>query len=226
MTSTFPGNIKYTRPNHLLCEGPSDVAFFERLMADRGLPTDPWDITSPRGKLSGVSAFTAHIQGLFTSGDIGNIERLLIVADNDTNPSGNFTGVRRQVREGGVPVPNKPLETARDESPTRLSVAILMLPWAGEQGCLETLLLEAAMDSNPNLNACISAFLGCCSGNDISTWSISRESKSRIHALIAAVCKEPACALQYVWAKDGNPIPIRSTRFDRIARFVADFAAT
>ena len=200
------------------------MAFFSKLMGQYGIDLGQWDIAYPKNQLdqspSGVSAYPAHLRALQTSGDIRSVSRLLIVADNDSDPAATYRGLRKRLREVRFHLPESPLEIG--DGPPK--IAALMLPWSDQPGCLETLMLEAVFALRPRLEDCVKEHCKCCTPDSLD-WPISRLSKSRLHAIIAGCCKEPAASLAFVWSKDGNPIPIDSAAFDRIAEFLKTFAA-
>ena len=82
-------------PRLLLCEGPEDVAFFQRLIETRSLPR--FRIKPTGGKAStagGNSQFGRALKALKLEPDVKDI---LIVADNDEAPDQSFANVCRQI---------------------------------------------------------------------------------------------------------------------------------
>ena len=220
----------YTKPSHILCEGVSDANFIAKLMEYHGIDATTWDIAYPQKESeqfpgvyqsTGVSGYKAHLEGLETIGQAKRISRLLVLADNDTDPAASFKGIRTQMKGADFDSPKTAGEVMVANG---RATAILMLPGNGDPGCLESLLLNAVLAARPELQRCVDDHCQCCSPN-FAEWSISKQAKSRLHSLISGCCdSEPASALAYVWGKRGNPIPIESPAFNWIADFIRSFA--
>ena len=89
----------------LLCEGPEDCRFFHRLITERNLPA--FFIYPARGKDRIAEALNAL--SIEKSNVWSNIKHVLIVADNDDDPSERFANVCAQIESifgpGHVPSP-------------------------------------------------------------------------------------------------------------------------
>src|SRR5690349_16232863 len=128
--------VEITKPRVIICEGKADVAFFEHLISERGLPE--FQVLPANGN----SRYEDTLVALSAAAGFGGISGILLVGDNDLNPAAAFQNVRTQVqRAGGYGTPLNPGEAA--ESAGFPDVVVMMVPWHGSVGCLETLLLEA-----------------------------------------------------------------------------------
>jgi hypothetical protein len=213
--------ISLSQPRILVCEGSSDVSFFRHLIKSRGLPE--FDIFQPNaaeGVPSGKGGYKAFLEGLSTVLPSSRITGVLVVGDNDLNPAVSFQDIRNQISgAGGYGVPEEPLQVARSE---RLPpVVVMMLPWAGMQGALESLCLDAVLGYRPHLRECVDHFSECTKTTE---WEPTARTKMQLHALVAALCKsEPATALTHVWSKKETIVPLDQPAFDRVADFLRHF---
>jgi len=88
-----------------------------------------------------------------------HVSGILVVSDNDDDPGKSLSEVQDQLRDAGYGVPQGTLTPATGaETPP---VVIMMLPWAGEPGNLETLCLRAMYDASPELSKCVDEFCKC-----------------------------------------------------------------
>jgi len=207
----------------ILCEGQGDQAFFVNLIRTRSLPG--FSVVFPsdkpeQGIPGGVDGFAGRLRALRAERDFSKIEGLLVVADNDSRPEASFTRVQQQLTEaGGYPVPTQPLEVARGESGPW--VVVMMLPWIGQPGNLETLCVKAMRGAWPEAAVCLEEFCRCTS---TSRWDLSKQSKMRLRAMISAVCEsDPNTSLVYAWNRPQNLIPLNDAVFDEIAAYLSDF---
>jgi hypothetical protein len=219
--------ISISKSRILICEGASDQAFFRALIRSRNLPE--FDIFKPED-LSGVSpgkdGFKPFLEGISVVLPSTRVAGILVVADNDLDPAASFANVQRQIRNarGGYGVPSKPLEVAKPDPAVSIPpLMILMLPWEGEMGALESLLLQSVYGNQPNLKTCSDTFCHCTATD---TWDQVKQSKMRIQAALAAMCRSnPDVPLQGAWNQDENLIPLNHAAFDRISTLLAGFDA-
>jgi hypothetical protein len=205
----------------ILSEGDGDYAFFKNLIEVRKIPN-----MEPRrrtGKLSGNTVFKQWLEALRPETGADQYSGILIVADNDGNPAKAFKEVRRQIQQAGeYGIPTAPALVAPAQN-GRPAVAVLMLPWTDQEGCLETLCLRAALQRRPRIARCIAAYLRCIG---IARWTVSNLDKFSMRCLLSAACKRnPNTGLQYAWsAEKGRPkdlIPLRYRCFKQVADFLA-----
>jgi hypothetical protein len=206
----------------LLCEGAGDHAFFRHLIRVRNIRN-----LQPRARPSGIpagnTAFEVWLTGLKPETDVQTHSGILVVADNDSDPDASFRSIQRRIRgagDFGVPeAPRVAAPSGRDLPP----VAVLMLPWDDECGCLETLCLRAAFRRRRTLARCIRQFEECVAATD---WPISQLSKLHMRCYLSAACPgDPNTGLQYAWTEErGRPpdlIPLQYQCFNQVADYLA-----
>ena len=132
----------------LLCEGAHDAQFFSHLIRERNLPSftvaSCGHAAAARG--DGITFLTEALDELPSIEGFGNVEAILIVADNDFNPVRAFADVQKMLCATaeilGPPrrrysIPNTPLIKGGSDP----AIVVLMLPWTGINGALDSLLL-------------------------------------------------------------------------------------
>jgi hypothetical protein len=215
--------IEITHSRVILCEGPADKAFFIALIKNRALPE--FDIFCP-GDVenigAGVGAYSKFLEAISIPMASRTDSTILITADCDGDPNQSFGKIRHKislVAHYGYGVPDSPVQLTR--SADLPSLVVLMIPWAEEAGCLETLCLEALLASNPNLKKCVEQFTECTKTN---AWDIPRRPKMQLQCLISALSeKNPGSGLRQALERTDILIPLQETCFDRIADFLYRF---
>ena len=207
----------------LLCEGGGDVAFFEHLIKSRKLPD--FSVISPRWGTDngGVSGYEGRLRALKVQPTFEVVKGLLVVGDNDGDPSSAFGGVKAQIEAAGdFNLPKTPLTVAKGK-PQSPIVVVMMLPWTDEIGQLETLCLIAMRDTYPELAKCVDQFCQC---SGTAEWRRNKLEKMTTRAMLTANCEQdPNTSLSYAWSRSTDLIPLTHTCFDRIANFLDDFPA-
>ncbi len=216
-----------TQPFVLLCEGQHDSQFFTHLIASRGLPSFEvcsvnYVIGSTRG---GNTKFTEALDELPAIPGFQNVQKVLIVADNDLEPVAAFNNVAAAITATapiiGPPAsrfvaPKAPLQKAG----TNPSVFVMMIPDIGVTGSLTTMCLVAAENSAPVIAGCVNALANSCTTAD--TWSVTALAKMKLRALIASSHKpKPELSPAYVWSEGTNLVPLSDSVFDDISDFLA-----
>ena len=102
-------------PRLLLCEGPEDKAFFERLIRTRSLPS--FRISDTGGKILKAAGNTRFGFALKAKKLERGVKDILIVADNDEAPDKSFSNVCKQIRDAydSDKVPDRPLEKVSND---------------------------------------------------------------------------------------------------------------
>lgn len=147
---TFPLSWKPRSENQVIGESYADGAFIEAVARACNVPD--FEFTTPLDKHQkralGKDGFKTHLLGMRAFVDREEVRRIVIVGDNDADHAAALNDVRKAVREaGGYPTPSvQPLAIAEAGG---LRIGIAMLPAAGENGCLETILLRALRTGGP-----------------------------------------------------------------------------
>ena len=207
------------QPHVILCEGSGDASFLRHLIEVRKL--SPCKIVYPRNEdPGGRQGFAGRLRSLRFATGYERVTGILVVSDNDANPTGSFKEVRQQILEAGFHAPNRPENAVPSvEGP---SVAVLMLPAINVEGTLESLCLESMNRQWPELAKCTDQF-SVCSG--VTTWPKSKRDKACMRILIASACKnDPNTSLTHAWSGNrGDLIPLMHSCFDHIALYLSRF---
>ena len=134
-----------TLPYLILAEGAGDAAFFDHLIAARGI-ADEFHVTHPSRAPSvtgsGSTRFRQALDafGIFPGFD--TLRGIIIVTDCDDDETAAFTNVQDHIRHTAKrhPAPVRPLQKSSGSPP----IVVMMIPWIGESGSLEALCVPAA----------------------------------------------------------------------------------
>lgn len=215
---------QYDRPWLILCEGESDRLFFQALIETRGI--DPnrtrFHIEHPSvgdNEPGGRSGFGRRLRSLYETSETfrENIKAVLVTSDNDDDPQTSLAEVRSQLRLANFPTPDAERTIGRKN--LYPDVIILMVPQG--PGNLETLCIEAA-HQKWGLQAELNALLAAAPA---STWGISKQSKMRVQAMLAATCRrapDTSFARHWTFAPEYR-IPLDHACFDDVAEFLRNF---
>jgi hypothetical protein len=214
-----------TRPYLILVEGPGDAAFFRRLIVERGIPNE-FDVLYP-SQVQGVSGsgnsrFGDALDGFALIPGFDDLQGILVVADNDDDSNTSFAYVQAQIRGTAAqhPVPQVPLRPTNGNPP----LAIMMIPWTGEDGSIETLCAIAAETAFPKEAACADQFQTC---TGVDAWPPSKRSKVKLRSIISAVHRRnPDVSLSFLWHDRADLVPLNHTCFDRITDYLMMFHHT
>jgi len=211
-------------PNKLfICEGLHDLEFFFALLSEHNLLGFKIITASRKQKTTGLQAYTELLDALRTQHWFSNVEKLILIADNDTNPGPNFAKVQRLVRKSVEPfgVPSRPrrFKSSKRRLP---KVMIVMLPRTNQSGCLETLLLPALCDKAKDPPDFVSPMNEYCNKVSVSSWPITKKSKLKTRILLSTMNKsDPYMSLRYVWK--GHPsryIPLTHSHLNQLGEFL------
>ncbi|MGO9119718.1 MAG: DUF3226 domain-containing protein [Desulfomonilaceae bacterium] len=202
----------------ILCEGSGDKSLFEELIAVRKLPdfyvTHPVQEIHPGGR----EGFEKRLRSLKLQPGFDAVTGIIVVSDNNSNPSASFDAVRKHIHDAECDSPNHPY-VVKAGTP---AVAVVMLPNDGVKGQLETLCLEAVKTAWPHEFQCAEKF-GECMG--IAPWSQSKQEKARLRALISHICKkDPNSSLTHLWGENRElVVPVDHKCFNHLADFLSRF---
>lgn len=209
----------------LITEGDSDDAFFKKLLEVHGIQ----GCSIKQRNRGGISYFREQLRSLRTPAVRTKYNKILLIADNDSDPAAGFACVTTELREANsgesgenqFGIPNAPRVPATG-SPSLPSVSILMLPWDGQPGCLETLCLRSTNQKYLKEKKCAEDLVECVSANN---WAISQKSKLTLRCLLSSVCKsDPNTGLAYAWStvngRPGDIFPLDNPVFQPIATYL------
>ncbi len=196
-------------PFLIIGEGPQDKALLDKLLQHHGI------VGFQTGYAGGKDAYETVLGGLKVHRDFTNLRTIVLLADNDESPLAAFDNVQRQIiGAGGYGVPGRALEVARSTT----NIVVVMLPWESKEGCLETLCLDPALDSHPEIKECITQFSACL---NMDAWNITRRSKALLACTLATACaSDPNTGLRYAWNRNENLIPLDHQSFNQLIDFL------
>jgi len=211
-------------PRLLVCEGPEDKFFFERLINIRNLPRyHIWHSGVRRGQRGGNTKFAEAIR-LFQferPKTFRSLNRIVIAADNDETPEESFINVCNQIDEffGVNSAPKNPLEPTKTKPP----VTVLMIPRPGKKGHLESLCNDVAREQDKRIASHVDDFMSLISAEK---WNDeSRFGKAWLRVDLAARCKnDPFVPLGVVFTERRHDelIPLhKHVSFNEIAKVIS-----
>lgn len=215
----------FERPWLILCEGRSDKEFFHKLIGNRNVGVGQFEIYFPNRGANDAGGKDKFGQWLLLNYTVRpefkhNVRAVLIIADNDEDPEASFAGIQNGLRAASFPVPHRAKTVARKDNYP--DVVVLGVP-DGEAGCLETLCLGAAYNKW-NIKEALDTYVAAVPA---ANWSISKQSKMRIHSTIAATCaSQPEVSFTHIWqqAQQYHP-PLDDSCFTPLAQFIDGFGA-
>jgi hypothetical protein len=197
----------------LVCEGYEDKHFFRALIKARNLPEfRVIDTSSKVDKSGGISKFKRAINA-FKAQDTRPflaLSDILVVADNDTNPTQNFIQVQTQIE---AVFPGRSPDRPRHASNSTPPVTILMLPWDDERGSLETVCMGGARKAT-QIGLKVDAFITDVGGEH---WGEPRRGKAWLRTSLAVRHEDPFITLGHVFKYRGHLIRLDDHCFDGIA---------
>ena len=208
----------------ILSEGDSDEQFFKYLVKIRKIRNFR-AYEREQGEPKGVGSFALLLRkfsGIQTGSE--KYKLIVVAADNDGDPEAKFRDVVRQIRKAQhFAVPSRPRKIARNRP--HPAVAVLMVPWDGEEGNLETICYTAAQDERPEVAKCVSRFVKGTRRATGEHWEVSQLAKLHIRCLIASSCPtDPDTSLQYAWSglkgRPTNLVPLTHNCFDNIVKWL------
>lgn len=215
-------------PFLLLAEGLSDSAFFRELFDIKKIQNviveNPEEANE--GKF-GLEGYPDYLTGLLTRTRTG-LRGLIVTRDCDSKWADAFKNICDVLTAAGYTPPKNPLDIVPPtKTPDEISLpalTVMLVPWAGGQGCLETLLLPAAYKKWPKLVPCVDQYCNCLGTGK---WDINRQSKIRMRALIAsAKPSNPSLSLARIWKEPRTRLPLNEPCFRTIADFVRHFCTS
>lgn len=138
------------------------------------------------------------------------IEAVLIVADNDETPAANLKSVQDQIVETNGKMLNYALEAPSKAWTTKKGktrVTIMMLPEAGVDGSVETLIWQAMTEAKPGVTTDVGGFLADkpTGQHDL----LVKRHKAQVSTYISAMCKDdPDCTIGWMWQKKKKNRPL------------------
>lgn len=229
MSRKFPEYNELTTPKMIVCEGPSDRAFIRQIISTFRLPEVCVRYTSTTGHgPGGIDRFGSFLTGVRSFKGFYDLTDILLIADNDISPQENFQKIVAQinsVKDDVIPrvkfvAPSQPMENVG----TNPSITVMMIPFTGVSGNLETLCLKAAMESSPDISVAVNQF---AESTQVESWpEITLKSKMKLRSILAAAHKkDPFIGLSALWCERPELIPVTHESLKDVVDAVSKFCA-
>ena len=211
-------------PFFVVTEGMGDAKFVDKLLQFKniancsvGCPSN--DSAKGTGKAAFLNYFLA-IQTARTRAKSVVLRGILVVADANGDAAKSFEAIAKALEDSKFPKPPNAYDISDADG---FRVAVYLMPGKGETGTLEHILLKAVFKKSPGLEKCLDEFSTCTGG--LKSNKPNAYAKMRMAALAAAFCEDnPWCSAHTMCSDNKNPVPIDSTSFDDLSRFLADFS--
>jgi hypothetical protein len=178
---------------------------------------------APPGR-DGISYLTEALNAIRSVPNFARLKGILIVADNDANPTDAFLNVQNLINASkdispGIRfvAPTTELVSAAGNP----AITVLMLPWTRTPGALDTLCLAAASSKEPQIARCVNAFEACLNPTG---WDPQKIAKMKLRTHIsAAYPTDPYIAPAWVWRDQTDLVPLNDPCFDQIDAFLRSY---
>jgi hypothetical protein len=201
----------------LVCEGPSDEAFFRALIARRGLPEfcirNPNDIN-----LAGIDAIGRTVASLKAATGFYDVADIVIIVDSDDDPIANFNNVKGQIAalsDYTFITPDHPLV----RSASTPAITIATIPWIDKTGNLEHFCYPVAAGANPALGVHTDQYL---TNAGVPAWANhQKRAKASLSAFLAvAIEQSPGLSIGKALNNYPDTIPLDHVDFDDLSGFL------
>ena len=170
---------RFKRAKVLLVEGEEEVRFFKSLCKRKGI--DGIQVVQYGGK----NKLHTYLEGIRGLPGFGEVTRLGVTRDADTDFDSAFQSVADGLRKGKLPVPTQAeafadaeLSGGHSDDP---AVAVFVLPDCRSDGMLETLCVRSVQDQEGM--ACVDRYFECMREQKRSP---KNDWKARVHAWLAS----------------------------------------
>ncbi|MFY9658114.1 MAG: DUF3226 domain-containing protein [Methylocystis sp.] len=205
----------------ILCEGADDKAFLKALIERRRLPDFSVHHTgTPRDPTGGNSKFCEALEYRYEVRAERSYKDIVIISDNDDDPETSSQNIKEQV--GRYFDLNLKEWDEKNIITTELGmprILIIMMPWYGEMGSLETLCYEAAFAASPLMQKVVSQFQFEAG---VHKWDEAhRRDEMWLRSYLAVSCKQdPFVPMRDVFDRRSklNLVPLEHECFDRLAK--------
>ncbi|MCA3644026.1 MAG: hypothetical protein IOC63_19675 [Methylobacterium sp.] len=204
----------------IICEGLDDKCFFEKLIEARQLPKYiVSDTSSENHHTGGITKFRMALNEKKNKPKQYNLlDTIIVAADNDDDPDGNFNLVAGQVQDFIGARPQRPLEFTKK----RPRVAIVMIPWIDEPGTLETLIIPPIKRQYAQLSGNVDYFVDL----EGKHWDgRKRHNKAWVRVATAVLSPDPFDPLGRIIKNQRNLIDFSCPSLQGLADFLTSSAS-
>ncbi len=221
--------IEFTSQRLILCEGASDAQFLRALV--RRTPGFPDFNVIPVGdvgnRVAGIGGFESALNGIQILRRFDQLRTIILVADCDDDDAANFSLICDQINRTapfGTPPRTRYVAPAAPLVPSTGApvLAVAFIPWVGDRGHLEKLLLPAAAIASPAEAVEVEAM---AANIGVNTWpSVKHIAEAKLRSLLAVSNRaDPRLPLSKIWTDAPHLIPITDPTFDQLATFLEGF---
>lgn len=215
-------------PNLVICEGSADQQFLQNLIRVHRIAGFQVEFArpDPSDPTGGHSKFRSFLQSLaLPLGGTNPLENIILVSDNDQNPTASFRNICKQISDSGLfNAPSRPLRRARKHRKSGIALFVMMIPWSGESGALEHVTSRALNNTYPDAKRCAESYYQCM---DIQNVTDNKRAKILAQCMVTTLSRDdPNCGVSYMWrSKNGFQHLLRHRTFNRIVRFLQRLSA-
>jgi hypothetical protein len=202
----------------LLCEGPEDARFYEKLIRKRSLSGfEVFYVQQINGTTGGLNGFEPSISAIKAWTSLTKVKLLVLAADNEPKVFGRLKTI---LRKHAFDYPKKASKIRFTTMLGRPSTAIMLLPLKS-RGDLETTCLPILYERWPKSRTCVRNYL---KSTGAISWGHSNLDKARLHAIIAGFNKhDPEKTLRDCFSS--NVIDVMHESFNDIEKLLRQFAS-
>lgn len=205
MSAQFPERI-------IVCEGMEDVHFFKMIMSVHSMHNfKVMDTSTDSDRTGGISKFKGKLNSLKTKYNrtFSGLRHLVVVADNDDDPVGNFQNVKNQV---DLVFPGKAPSQAWEKIGTSPSISILMLPFVMKLGkpvpCDGN--LEGFCENIARKDTKSASHIDCLLRDvNVTSWAATRRGKAWLRSNLAIRAKDPCAPLGEIFRDQSHLFDLR-----------------
>lgn len=154
-----------------------------------------------------------NLSGLSVARGFRSVKHLTVVWDAETSLEGSFDEIVSELREGYMHAPDRPWERSGDDP----SVAVAILPGGGQNGALETILVDYINAHHRETLDCVDSFVTCARVDD--SRSAVRAQKRIVNAWLS-VQRDPGLRAGAAFHPRSNLFDMNDPVFDPLADLI------
>jgi hypothetical protein len=213
----------------ILCEGPADQIFFEKLLTARKISDIDIPLHAKLGRhhgWQGLGRCWAAIAG--DPSGYAKLSGVMIIADTGDNATTTFNRILRKLAKDGpfdgttsFIKPSAPYQLTRQNA-GHPPISVMLIP-RGRAGALETLCVESVLGRKVWLEECLNSYLGC-GKIEVLNWPAEKRDKARMQCINAVFYgKDPNKPLTHILTARPPVIWFRSKSFTPIVNEIRKF---
>jgi hypothetical protein len=217
-------------PCRIITEGYADAAFFNALIANRGIAHCEAECARTDNKpksCAGKNGITDTLRGLSAYSDVkpGVLRGVIVAVDVDTDSAVTLRSTIASLKAVDPPVscPTHYMEIKKEKRTADFAVAILGIPWQDRLGNLDTLLFEAMRTTHADVVGPLNRFCADTETRRVD-WSDGLLAKMHVRCTLAVSFKDdPGLSLGHLLSRHDQPFDLANPAFNQIAEFIQRF---